>query len=77
MFTYMNKAKKVEKLSIEVGRTYLLNNGHEVTITRKFLEHDMFYSTPFEEGTLRSAFLSNGENYINSGIKIISEAVKA
>lgn len=68
---------KTTQLTIEVGRTYLLNNGHEVTITRKFMEHNMFYSTPFEEGTLRSAFLSNGENYVNSQIKIVSEVVKA
>lgn len=73
----MKRHMKTTHLSIEVGRTYLLNNGHEVTITQKFREHDMFYSTPFEEGTLRSAFLSNGENYINSQIKIISEVVKA
>ena len=64
------------KLTIEVGKTYLLNNGREVTITQKFMKHNMFYSTPFEEGTWRSAFLSNGENYVNSKIKIISEVVK-
>lgn len=78
MFVYMNKAKKIEKLSIEVGKTYLLNNGHEVTIIRKAVEYVKFpfYSTPFEEGTKCSAFSENGINYVDPKIQIISEVVK-
>lgn len=79
MFVYMNKSKKVEKLSIEVGKSYLLNNGHEVTIIRKSVEYGKFpfYSTPFEEGTKCSAFSENGINYVNNNVQIISEVVKA
>jgi hypothetical protein len=63
---------KKQTLVLEVGGKYLLNNGKEVTITAKFAEHPLYYSTPFEEGTLRSAFYTGGINYVDHKIHIVS-----
>lgn len=64
---------KKQTLVLQVGGKYLLNNGKEVTITAKFRDKALYYSTPFEEGTLRSAFYEGGINYVDHRIHIVSK----
>lgn len=73
----MKKTIKLAPLVLKVGESYTLNNGKEITIIRK--AHPLsnvlfpFYSTPFEDGTLVSAFSECGQNYVDPKLWVVSK----